>query len=188
MLEEKKRLVKSFLLLRNLIENNGIPDDVNLVIHAHGKTMPGHEWKENVPEPSEVAALIVGEQHGKLDIVLRRRSEYEENEFEKLEFVNLGHRMYDPLVYRLLFPYGKDGWHSPLEYKDSKGNVQKVSPKKFCSRLLFERTCDFNVLLHTRRLFQQCLCEMFAKVDSERLSWLRQNQSNLRASDYTHLC
>ncbi len=28
---------------------------------------------------------------------------------------------------------------------------------------------------------------MFVKVESERLSWLRHNQSNLRASDYTHL-
>ena len=29
---------------------------------------------------------------------------------------------------------------------------------------------------------------MFVKVESERLSWLRCNQSKLRASDYTHLC
>ena len=29
---------------------------------------------------------------------------------------------------------------------------------------------------------------MFVKVESERLSWLRHNQSKLRASDYTHLC
>ena len=29
---------------------------------------------------------------------------------------------------------------------------------------------------------------MFEKVESERLSWLRHNQSMLRASDYTHLC
>ena len=37
-------------------------------------------------------------------------------------------------------------------------------------------------------LFQQYLSEMFIKVESERLSWLRHNQLNLRASDYTHLC
>ena len=74
-----------------------------------------------------------------------------------------------------------------LKHKDSKENSKKVSSKKFYSRLLFQRTCDFNVLLYSGRLFQQYLCEMFVKVDSERLSWIRYNQSNLRASDYSHL-
>ncbi len=59
---------------------------------------------------------------------------------------------------------------------------------KFYSRLLHKRKCDFNVLIHSGRLFQHYLCEMFVKVESERPSWLRQNQSKLRASDYTHLC
>ena len=100
--------------------------------------------------------------------------------------INLGHRMYGPLAYPLLFPYGKDGWHYALEHKDSKVNSKKVSLMKLYSCLLFQRTCDFNVLLHSGRLFQQYLCEMFGKVDSERLSWVRCNQSKLRASDYVH--
>ena len=58
---------------------------------------------------------------------------------------------------------------------------------KFYSRLLFERTFDLNVLFYSGRLFQQYLCEMFVKVDSERLSWLGYNQSKLRASENTHL-
>ena len=59
---------------------------------------------------------------------------------------------------------------------------------KFYSRLLFERTCDFNVLLYSGRLFHKYLCEIFVKVDSETLSWLVYNQYKLRASDYIHLC
>ena len=130
MFEEKNRVAKSFLSLRNLIENNGIPDDGKLVFHVHEKTMPGHERKYNCFESSEVAALIFGEQHGKLEIVLRRRSEYDANGFEKLELINFVNRMYDLLAYPLLFPYGKDRWNSTMEQKDSKGNVQKISPKK----------------------------------------------------------
>ena len=68
------------------------------------------------------------------------------------------------------------------------GKLQKVSPMKFYSRLLYQRTCDFNVLIHSGRLYQQYLCEMFVKVETERLSFLRHNQSKPRASDYTHLC
>ena len=110
MLEGKNRLVKSFLSLRNSIEYNGIPDDGKVVFHAHEKTMPGHEQKYDVPESSELAAFIFCEQHGKLDIVLRRRIEYEANGFEKLQVINFGNRMYDPLAYPLLFPYGKERW------------------------------------------------------------------------------
>lgn len=33
-------------------------------------------------------AAVVGEQHGKLDVVLRRRREFEANGFERLQFIN----------------------------------------------------------------------------------------------------
>ena len=105
MLEEKNNLVKSFLSLRNLIQINGIPDDVKLVIHTHQKTMPGHIRRSNVPEAREVAALVVGEQHEKLHIILRRRNEFVVDGYEKLDFINLGNRMYDPLAYPLLLPH-----------------------------------------------------------------------------------
>ena len=154
MLEQNNNLVKLFLSLRDLMQKNGIPDDVKLVIHAHEKATPKHIRKYNAPEASEVAALIIGEQYEKIDNVLRRRCEYDANGFEKLDFINLGHRMYDPLAYPLLFPYGKDGWHIMLKHNDSRGNLQKFSPQKFYSQLLFERTSDFNVLLHSGRLFQ----------------------------------
>ncbi len=56
---------------------------MKLVIHAHEKNMPRNVRKYNRPEASEVTALMVGEQHGKLGIVLRRRSEYDANGYEK---------------------------------------------------------------------------------------------------------
>ena len=114
-----------------------------------------------------MAALVVVEQHGKLDIVLRSQSKFDANGFEKLEFINSGHRMYDTLAYFFIFPYGNDEWHCALEYNDSKGNLKNVSPMKFYSRLLFRRTCDFNILLRSGRFFQQYLCELFVKVESE---------------------
>ena len=54
-----------------------------------------------------MAASVVGEQHGKLDIVLKPRIEFDANRFEKLELINLRHRMYDPLAYPLLSTRGK---------------------------------------------------------------------------------
>ncbi len=79
LLEQNNNLVKSFPSIAYFNSKKGIPEDIKLAIYAHEKTMPGHVRKYNVPEISEVAALIVGELHGNLEIVLRRRSEYDAN-------------------------------------------------------------------------------------------------------------
>ena len=165
---------------------NRIPEDVPLVIHAHEKTKPRHERKYNLLESSEVA-LVVGEQLSALDIVFRERGCLNAEGFEKMDSTRLGNRTYKPLCYPLPFPSSEDGWHSKLEHLDLKGKRKNVSTMKFYSRLLFQRDCDFNILIHSCRLFQQYLCEMFVKVECERLSFLRQNQAKLRSCDYTLL-
>ena len=149
--------------------------------------MPDHARKYNVPEASEVAALIVGEQHGKLDIEVRHRGVLSGNGDKKLDFIKLRHRIYHPLAYPLLFVHGKDGWRCKLKHNAAKEKLQKVSPKKLYSCILYQRSCDFNIQLHSGRFFQHCLCEIFVKVEIGRPSWVRQNQTKLRASDYTTL-
>ena len=100
-------------------------------MHAHERRQLEHARKYNLPESSEVAASIVGEQYGKMDIPLRYRGQIDKNGKEKLYFIHLGHRMYDPLAYPLIFPCGSDGWHSKMRSQDSKRKLQKVSPLKF---------------------------------------------------------
>ncbi len=97
MLHENYKLVKTFALHRDLVNTNQIPEDVELVIHAHQRTKTGHERKCNISEASEVAALIVDKQYGAIDIFLRRRGKIDANAFEKLDVIRLGNRMYDPL-------------------------------------------------------------------------------------------
>ena len=103
MLEENNNFVKSFVSLRNIIERSGLPYNLKRVIHAHEKTISRHVRKYNVPEASGWTDLVVGEQHGRLGIVLERRSEFDENGSEKLELINSGHRMYEPLAYHYYF-------------------------------------------------------------------------------------
>ena len=107
-LHENNSLVHTFISLMDLMNANRIPQDVPLVIHAHEKTKPGHERKYNLPESSEVAALIVGELFGAIDIVLRKRGCVNADGFEKMDRIRLGNRMYDPLCCPLLFPSGED--------------------------------------------------------------------------------
>ena len=58
------------------------------MIRTNEETMPVHVRKYNVTEASGVAALIFAESHGKLNIVLIRRSEYGANGFDKLDLIN----------------------------------------------------------------------------------------------------
>ena len=79
MLHQNNKLVKSFASLRDLIQSKKITDDVKLVMHAHEIHQTGHARKYYLPESSEVAALIVGEQYGKMDIVLRHRGQIDKS-------------------------------------------------------------------------------------------------------------
>ncbi len=135
MLHENNNLVRTFISLRDLIQRDCIPEEVQLVIHAHERTKPGHERKFNVPEGSEVADLIVGEQYGVLEIVLRPKVILDASGYEKKDTIRLGNRMHDPLCYPSLFPYGNDGWHSKLMHLDQRRKQQKVTHLKFYSRL-----------------------------------------------------
>ena len=124
-LQESNRLVLTFVSIRDLIQTNPIPEEVKLVIHAHERTKTGHERKYNVPEASEIAALIIGEQYGALEIVLRRKGHLNVNGHEKLDMIRLVNHMYDRLCYPLRFPFGNDGWHSKLMHLDKKGSFRK---------------------------------------------------------------
>ena len=51
----------------------------------------------------------------------------------------------------------------------------------------YERKGDFNTILRRGRLLQQFLCEAAYTMEAERLSFLRYNQSKLRAANHTRL-
>ncbi|XP_058741254.1 uncharacterized protein LOC131613618 [Vicia villosa] len=55
-----------------------------------------------------------------------------------------------------------------------------------CFRLQ-ERRCEAKTLLHSRRLFQQFLVDGYTMMESERLNWIRKNQSKLRVGKYQKL-
>ena len=57
--------------LRDLISEETILESVQLNIHAHSGVITVHDRECYVPEATEVAALISGVQHRKLDIVRR---------------------------------------------------------------------------------------------------------------------
>ncbi|CDF38585.1 ATP dependant DNA helicase [Chondrus crispus] len=118
----------------------------------------------------------------------RRPSHEHVRRYNVLDPISVSHRAYDPLSYVLLFPNGRDGWYPELRFSsDDDGRYTKITPMMYYGWHLFERAGEFSTILHAARLFQQYLVDQFCKVEAERLSYLRHNQTQLRAADYTSL-
>ena len=135
----------------------------------------------NLPTSDEVAAVIPGDVSqgsSSRDIVLHRRS-------GSLSRVNEGSPMYESLQYPLFFIHGEEGYHYDL--KMSPTNRRRLSRTDYTAYHIQQRRHEFSLLLHGGRLFQQYLVDMWAAADQNRLSYLRFNQSEIRATLYQGL-
>jgi hypothetical protein len=136
----------------------------------------------NMPSVDEVAALVVGDigddEDGR-DIVVRKQ----DGNFKRLHET---HAKYIPLQYPLLFPFGEDQYQEniPLNSLTKTKTVKKrvrVSLRAFVSFRLMERFVEDSVIHKSRRLFQQFVVDLYSIVESQRLSFIRQNQSHIRS-------
>ncbi|XP_055614537.1 uncharacterized protein LOC129760881, partial [Uranotaenia lowii] len=133
---------------------------------------------------NETAVVISGENIESRDIVLKRRND------GQLQRVHETHRSYDSLQYPLMFCYGEDGYHFQIRMINSltgEETNKKVSSMNFYAyRFMIRQDAD-NHLLRYRRLFQQFAVDMYVKIETERLNFIRFNQAKLRSEEYVHL-
>ena len=165
-------------VIRQAGDNAG---EVRLVLKETGRD----PRRYNLPTTSDIAIIMPGsgEEPGHRDIALYRRAS-DDPSGHILKKINECHRMYDPLHYVLLFPHGETGWQIGIQLPGSKN---KMSPMLFYSYKLMVRD-EFSILLHGGRLFQQYVVDMYAKVESGRLTFHRFNQDTLHAELYQGLC
>ncbi|GBM88716.1 hypothetical protein AVEN_204010-1 [Araneus ventricosus] len=126
---------------------------------------------------------MVGEQHGARDIILEERSGI-------IKKIPDTHRSYDALQYPLLFWQGEDGYHFELRQRNPMTGLpqsKKISAMQFYAYRMMKRSTEFNILLRSNALFHQFIVDMYAKIESERLLYLRLNQRTLRVEQYAHL-
>ena len=81
---------------------NNTPD-YNIIIHADRRPTLEHKGRYNAPAVSEVAILMVGEEQGKRDIILRKRD-------HQLMRISETHRSYDCPLHPIAFQHGEDGY------------------------------------------------------------------------------
>ena len=156
-----------------------------IVIRPDKAPIAEHPRTFNAPETNEVAVLIVGQNSDitNRDIVLQQHD-------NRLQRVNEIHPWYDALQYPLLFPNGEDGYNIHLRQVNPETGLAtnaKVSAMDFYAYRIMARANSFNRLLRARMLFHQFLVDVYAKVETERLDFIRFNQRQLRAAEYVHL-
>ncbi|XP_057456739.1 uncharacterized protein LOC130747739 isoform X2 [Lotus japonicus] len=140
----------------------------------------------NLPSVSEVAALIVGDVDvgSNRDIILEWQS-------GKLKRINELYPGYLGLQYPLLFPYGEDGYRHDVLHRNSPGSKKskrnKVTIREWISFRLQMRRDEGQTLLRARRLFQQFIVDAYTMMESDRLSYIRNHQKELRVDKYSSL-
>lgn len=181
MLHSHNRYIQSF---KTAIESVPLDTpDFNVVIHANKVPVGEHRGRYNAPSTSEVAVVITGQQFDKRDIVLRSRD-------DNLQKISELHRSYDSLQYPLMLCRGEDGYAINVSQVDpiSGAPLRKTVScmNYYCYRIMTRRN-NFNPLLRYGMLTNQYLVDQYAKIESERLAYIRNNQNKLRAENYIHL-
>ena len=90
----------------------------------------------------------------------------------------------------MIFPRGEDGYHFNLGQVNPITGItasKKISAMDFYTYRLMIRDTEQNHIVNCRQLFHQFIVDMYAKIESERLRYIRLNQRKLRVEEYIHL-
>lgn len=165
-----------------------------MVIHEARRRATEHARLYNGSEVSEVFAIIPGAEDGiigRRHFVFKRRetpSSVGDGVFEEIPVTN---RSRDPHIYFQLLPFGEEGWHfrvppseiardnQPMQTNRFTTRCQRATPTMFYCYRLYTRLNELIILQRGGKLFQLCIVDQYCKVESERLSFLRQNQQKI---------
>ena len=100
----------------------------------------------------------------------------------QLQRIKSTHQAYDSLSYPLLFPHGLAGW-DPTLMRNFGSSTSKVTLMDYQKYYLQCRN-NYNILHHSGRLFQQYCVDSYARIEQDRLQFLRFNQKKIRAELY----
>jgi len=161
-----------------------LTDDYKVVMRADKTPTGEYRRRFNAPTLDEVAIVMVGNDFGIRDIVLQKRN-------NTLHHVAETHRSYDVLQYPLIFWQGEDGYHFRIPqthpYTANPVTGKRITAMDFYAYRLMTRVGEDNRLLRCRQLFHQFIVDMYAKIESERLLYIRISQQKLRSEQYIHL-
>ena len=175
LLINENHYVEIFKLAKEIFEQQDSPNNIKIVINENKRPSNEHSRRYNSPVSDEIAVLMPNDNISNRDVVLHYRD-------GGLRHISELHRSYDPLQYPLLFPHGTDGWDVNLKLQNGK----KLTTLLYYHYHIMVRQ-NVSVLLRAKWLFQQFLVDAYCKIETERLQFLRREQTALRADCYQDL-
>uniref|UniRef100_A0A0R0EZF3 ATP-dependent DNA helicase n=1 Tax=Glycine max TaxID=3847 RepID=A0A0R0EZF3_SOYBN len=182
MLDQHNSHAKSFRMARDRLAGDQTNNIKLQLIAARGKD--GRVY--NMPNVPKIVAFIVGDFHpgSKRDIIV-------ETQNGELQRIHELHASYLPLQYPLLFPYGEDGYRADILHRSTSSSKKRkrnrLTMREWFAYRLQSRSNEAQTLLHSRKLFQQFIVEGYTMVESDKLSYIRNNQKKLRVGKYSSL-
>ncbi|XP_057444537.1 uncharacterized protein LOC130736765 [Lotus japonicus] len=177
MVDDFNRLAQLFRKVRDHVEQGDV-ENVALRLFRSCSLDPK---TYNLPSVDEVAALIVGDFDSSdcgRDIILRTRDGQMQRIYEN-------DSSFLPLQYPILFPHGEKGFSKDIDFANS-FNVNTdprrdhISLREWVVFRIFERQFECKRIFLSRRLFQQFVVDCYSMVESQRLYYIRNNQSTIR--------
>ncbi|XP_057432625.1 uncharacterized protein LOC130725408 [Lotus japonicus] len=177
MIDENNILAKTFRKVRDYVMSNESTPIALRLFRKRGKDPRTY----NLPTCDEIAALIIGDfdniEVGR-DIIVKKDG--------VLSRIHETHTSFIPLQYPLVFSYGEDGWQEDIPLSGVSASTStrlkpRVTLREFITFRIQERDLEHGNVLLCRRLFQQFLVDCFTMIESQRLSFVRNNQKLIRA-------
>ena len=143
----------------------------------------------SAPVASEVVGLIVGD-IGQTDV---GRDIIIEDRSSRLQRINEQHCKFMAMQYPILFPYGEDGYHESLMYRQIGRSLSlkrsKATMAEYFAYRLHDRPSDFNTPLRCGRLTQAYEVDAYCSVEGERIDHYRTPsfQRKYRSAPYNSL-
>ncbi|XP_021974686.2 uncharacterized protein LOC110869772 [Helianthus annuus] len=183
MLDSKNMLVKTYRMVRNhLHEKPNVSLRLRLI---YQRDKDGRTY--NLPTSSEIATLIVGDENQSVE----QRDIIVEEQSGVLKRISELHPSYLALQYPILFPYGDDGYRINIPHRDFGPNTKKTRPncimREFFAYRMQDRDNKFSLILNARRLYQQFIVDAYTMIESERLNYIRFQQTKLRCESFNSL-
>ncbi|XP_031334000.1 uncharacterized protein LOC116164014 [Photinus pyralis] len=185
---------QQFKTMHNLwLEEQSLAESENrntreVCMYLHGSCSPdGHPGRYNDASGTEKIATIFKSSDGapplnnNRDIVIYLLT-------GGIRQVPILSNIIDPLTYPLLFPNGDKGWDMNMEHIQENRTVSrfKVTLLQYVSYRLSVRP-GFSLLHRSQKLFLQYIVDIYVRIESQRLTYIRMNQSKLRADLYCNV-
>ncbi|KAI5410637.1 hypothetical protein KIW84_055960 [Lathyrus oleraceus] len=177
MLYEHNVHAQSFRMARDRLCEEGV-SDLKLRLISERRN-DGRIY--NQPTVSEVAALIVGDVDTaeKRDIIVQKQC-------GELQRPNVRHRDKGTNIRHFTDITQSEQNNKDIPWEEATKR-NRLTIREWLAFRIQSRPNDAQTLLRSRRLYQQFLVDGFTMMESERLRWLRKNQSKLRVGKYHNL-